>query len=603
MKLNIFKFADNFKFSMTMIKRISGFGLSMVAVLILFSSCVNEDYDLEKGIVAEGTLFENISAPIGNVEKITIENLLFADEGTSSAVQADADGNLYIDFAGGNASADVEVPSLSLGRIELEDQVIAFDIPAEFRQLVNSGFINTDWTLAYSTLIGNEKGLELQTPIEISSVLPDGIKKISEVYLDASLSCDFSVNAGVMHVSEGFSISFPSFINVSKKGNSADFEVLDSHVVKFVKDAVLSADSPLSLELSFDRISVSDSNIANGKISFTDEIKIEGDFYVSSKDLDFIPENIKIVMGVAFDEIKVTEVLASLNYTTNLPDEDITIGELPELLSGKGVCVDLYNPVLSLALENGSPFGFSLDADVTAYSASGSQELHIGSNGVANSNYIYIPAESSKEFMFSRRELASVPQGSANIVIPALGNLIKQVPERLRIHDLNVELEDKMTTVKVGSRFNVGVDYGMSSQLAFGEDLYLSVVQDIKDLNLSLDVNIRSAELSMEIVNSIPVDFALEAVCLDAAGNVLNGTNVSIDKTIAAGSHTSPTSTPAVLRIENNADQLNVASLRLTLTATSENPAFHGVCLNKNQGLEIKNMVLTLPDGIGVELK
>ena len=578
----------------------------MLAVLgfsFLFSSCVNEDYDLNKGIVAEGTLFENISAPIGNVEKITIENLLFADESSSSAIQADADGNLYMDFAGGNASASVEVPNFSLGRIELEDQVIAFDIPAEFRQLVNSGFINKDWTLAYSTLVGNDKGLELQTPIEISSALPEGIRKISEVYLDAALSCEFSVNAGVMHISEGFIISFPNFIHISKKGTSADYEVIDSHVVRFVKDAVLSAGSPLSLKLSFDSITVADSNLSNGKISFADEINIEGDFYVDSKDLNYIPENIKIIMGVAFDEIKVTEAMASLKYTASFPNEDIIIGELPELLSGKGVCMDLYNPVLSLTLENGSPFGFSLDADVTAYSASASHKLHIGSNGQANSDYVYIPAESSKEYMFSRRALASLPQGAANIVLPALGELIKQVPERLRIHDLNVCLDDKMTKVKIGSRFNVGIDYGMSSQLAFGEGLYLSVVQDIKDLNLSLEADIRSAKISMDIVNSIPVDFAIEAVCLDAAGNKINSTKVSIDKTIAAGSHTSPTSTPVVLAIENNAAQFNVASLRLSLTATSSNPAFHGVCLNRNQGLEINNIVLTLPDGIGVELK
>ena len=589
-----------------MIKRISGFRLSMLSALgfiFLFSSCVNEDYDLNKGIVAEGTLFENISAPIGNVEKITIENLLFSGEGSSSVIKTDADGNLYMDFAGGNASATVEVPSFSLGRIELDDQVIAFDIPAEFRQLVNSGFINTDWTLKYSSLVGNQKGLDLQTPIEISSTLPDGIKKISEVYLDADLSCDFSVNAGVMHISEGFSISFPSFIHISKKGNSTDYEVIDSHVVKFVKDAVLSAGSPLSLKLSFDRISVADSNLSNGKISFDDAINIEGDFYVDSKDLSYIPENIKIIMGVAFDEIKVTEAIASLNYTASFPSEDITIGELPELLSGKGICMDLYNPVLSLELENGSPFGFSLDAEITAFNASGSHNLHIGSKGQTNSDYIYIPAESSKEYMFSRRKLESVPQGAANIVIPAMGELIKEVPERLRIHDLNVNLDDKMTKVKIGSRFNVGVDYGMSSQLAFGEDLYLSVVQDIKDLNLSLEADIRSAKISMDIVNSIPVDFAIEAVCIDAAGNKINSTKVSIDKTIAAGSHTSPTSTPVVLAIENNAAQFNVASLRLSLTATSSNPAFYGVCLNRNQGLEINNIVLTLPDGIGVELK
>ena len=579
----------------------------MVAALgfiFLFSSCVNEDYDLNKGIVADGTLLENISAPIGNVEKITIDKLLFADEGNSSTIKADADGNLYMDFAGGEASVDVEVPDFSLGRIELENHVIAFDIPAEFRKLVNSGFFTQDWTLNYSSLVGNPKGLELQTPIELSSELPEGIKTIYEVYLDADLSCDFSVNAGVMHVSEGFTISFPNFIHISKKGNSAEYDVIDSHIVKFVKDAVLSAGNPLSLSLTFDRVSVTDSDYANGRIAFSDKIYIEGDFYVDSKDLRYIPENIEIIMGVAFDEIKVSEVMASLDYTASFPNETIRIGNLPDLLTGKGVCVDLYNPVLSLSLENGSPFGFSLDADITSYSSSASHNLHIGSKGQVNSDYVYIPAKSTKDYKFSRRALTSLPQGAVNVVLPAMGDLIKQVPERLSIHDLNVNLDDEPALVKIGSKFNVGIEYGMSSQLAFGGDLYLSVDQEIKNLNLSLGVDIRSAELSMEIVNSIPVDFSIKAVCLDYAGREISGTKVSIDKNIAAGSHTSPTATKAVLRVENNGGtEFNVSSLKLSLVATSANSAFHGVCLNKNQGIEINDIVLTLPDGIGVELK
>ena len=144
--------------------------------------------------------------------------------------------------------------------------------------------------------------------------------------------------------------------------------------------------------------------------------------------------------------------------------------------------------------------------------------------------------------------------------------------------------------------------YSLSSPLAFGEELYLSFTEDIKDLNLKLDMNIKSAELDMVLVNSVPVDFDITAVCLDAYGNEDPQTRVYIDRTIAAGSHVSPTSTPVVLKIENGREALDVSSLRLTMTATSVNPDFHGVCLNRNQGLEINDIVLRLPDGIGVKL-
>jgi len=111
-----------------------------------------------------------------------------------------------------------------------------------------------------------------------------------------------------------------------------------------------------------------------------------------------------------------------------------------------------------------------------------------------------------------------------------------------------------------------------------------------------------SAVLEMDIINTIPVDFEISAICLDSSGNELNDTQVTVDNKIAAGSLTSPTNTPVKLTINSKSGKIDISSIKLNMRGSVSDPKFFGVCLNRNQGLEINDIVLTLPDGIGFGL-
>lgn len=506
-----------------------------------------------------------------------------------------------MEFAGGQVSTEISVQEFNLGSLDLDDQHISFVIP---EQLAGLPANMLDLTIKYSDVV--KEGLAFSMDLAIDTPLPEGIRNVSEVYLDSELECTFSVSDGTMYVSEGFEFSFPEFINLSAKGTSADYEVVDNHVVRFVKDAVLSSTSPLSLDLSFNRIDIAEKNLfsaADGskKVHLTDAVDVKGDFYIKTKDFTVLPDDIDIAIKVAFEDMDVTKAMAEIDLGAELSGEDVAIDELPEILKGDGICIDLYNPVIGLAITNHSPFDFSIDADITSYTATGAHDVHLGSHGINNDRYVIVPSSSTKDYHFSRRPLATVPQGVSNVVVPAIGELIKELPDRISIHDLEVSVENGLTMVETGSSYDASVAYDLSAPLAFGEDLYLSVKQDV-ELNLEMGVKISTAKVSLDITNSIPVDFDIDAVCLDAYGNEVTATRVSIDKTIAAGSVDKPTVTPVVLSIDNSLDKLEIRSLRLTMNATSVNPEFQGVCLNRNQGLEIKNIVLALPGGIGVEI-
>lgn len=569
--------------------------LSTAAAAFLFSSCVDKDYDLNNGITSEATLMENLAAPIGNIEKITLDKLLFSEPGSDNGISYNEDGDIYMELAGDDSRMTVGVQYFGLGGLYLDGQNIEFDIPDQIEGLPSQ---YVDMTLKYSDVAG--EALSLAMDLELETELPDGIRSVSEVYLDSSLECTFNVWNGIMYVSKGFEFVFPDFLSISLKSSSNSYEVVGNKV-RFLRDAVLSEDSPIELSLSLDCLRVSEEDVYTDRygrrmIRLDGSIDINGDFYIKTKDYQYIPDDLSLNINVSCAEMYVTEVLASLDFEYEIDGANLYIDRLPEIFQGDDVCVDLYNPMISLAVYNGSPFGLSLDADISAYTDTKVNELHLGSYGIENDSYIYIPESSSKEYIISRRAMTSVPQESVNVVVPELADLIKEIPRSISIDNVNVKASNGLTMIETGRDYEVAMEYSFSSPLSFGEDLHVAFTQDL-DLNFSLGVDIKSAELEMEIVSTIPVDFEIAAEC-----PYDEGMKVSVDKAIASGSLDSPVTTPVVLRIENEDGDFNVSSLRLTLTAGSVNPEFHGVCLNRNQGLEINDIVLRLPDGIGVKL-
>lgn len=571
--------------------------MAVAIPILFFVSCVNQEYDLTKPITTDATFLENVSFPVGDVEKITIESLMLADsEGTG--IICDENGDYHVEFTTGDFSTVIEVPDIVLNGMRFEDQDVTIPIPGSF---IESSELLGDISLKYSELNGDEP-LKFDMDIEFNSELPYQVIDVEKVELDAMLECHFNLNEGKVTVLEGFTLDFPEYVYLSPTNSASNYEVVDEHIIRFTENVELSSQNQLTIPFHFEKVVVPDDMIVHvedgpDKLLANDYVHVTGDFIIKSADFATIPESLLITVTMGVSDLCVTEARLKLDYNIDVPDEEVVIDELPEILQGGDFVVDLYNPLLFVNAVNNSPFDFNIDAYVTAYSGFEENNIYIGQNN----DPLLVYGNTVKDYYFSRRDM-DVPDGCENIVIPQIGNLIKNIPDRLLIHDINVSSLTDMITVNAGESHTATVSYAMKAPLSFGEELYLSFTQDIENLNLQFDLDIPSAEVSMTLVNSIPIDFAVSAVCIDENGEEIEYTKVNLDRSISAGTQNSPSETPLTLTIENEQETLNVSSLRLTMVATSnEDSAFHGVCLNKNQGFEIKDITLKLPEGIGYE--
>lgn len=571
-----------------------------VPVLLFFvSSCVNPDYDLSKEIVTDATLFENISVPVGNLKKITIGEILFSSDASIDALKEDENGDYSLEFVSDELEMEISVPSFELENIQMETLTVENFSTGPFAGMDPS---IVDVTINYSDVTGAPLSHDMQ--IEVDTELPYELEDIKEINLDASLTFYFNVNAGAIYVKEGFRIQFPEYLHLSKNDDSDDYQVNDDgHSIVFVKDTKVGSDSPLALTMSFNKLEVPSGFIVDQgadlpkKLVVDDVVNIEGDFYLKTKDFTYIPENIDIIMYVGIEDLAVRSALLKLNPEIQLPEDDIMLDEIPDILKGENICADLYNPIVGLSLNNNTPFAFQISAAISAFK--NDDELKIAIPG-ASYGMFDLKADSVTEFTISRRE---VEGASNNIVIPEIGDLIKNIPDRFRVHEVDIQPAADFIEINAGTTYHVSLGYNVYAPLAFGKDLSLSFTQDVENLGLDYEnVGISSLTLDMVLVNSIPLTFGISAVCLDEEGNEIRQTRINMSDSIKAGSPDSPTELPITITVENDLNDLKVDGLRLQMTAES-NAEYEGICLNNNQGFEINDIVLSLPDGVKVSLE
>lgn len=580
-----------------------GHMLHVLGILFFITSCINPNYDMDKVVADEATVFENISLPVGDVEKLTLEQILFTNGEMPQSVSKNEDGDLYINLFSEKYSSSYDVPASFYLNTFAFDGLYVNMYAGEFAGLSTSSI--PAQTITYSSINGG-KPFDVNSQLDINTNLPSEIYDIKNIKLEADMKCYLQAYGAPITLKKGFEIIYPNFVYLEKKDNIASYTVVDGHILRFNSDVRLddsNSDLSKTLELSvlLDHFRIPDGSVkiddsGNRYLSLDDLIGMNGDFSLYTKDVPVIPEMISLEFTMDYKKSPVKSGEVSLDVSLDIADQFMTISEIPEIFTGNNICLDLYNPQITVEIVNSTLLPCSMTTDIIANNSTGS-EMKLS---LTKADGLSVAAESSANYVISRRE-THVPSGTVNIVKPVIGDIFKAMPDEIAVRNCSIEVPKEFVNIVVGKVYQASVDYCVMSPLSFGEDLSLSFTQDIKNLGLELEADIKSVVFELNLVNSIPLDFSLSAICIDENGNEVSDTKVTLDNDIKAGSHEFPVSTSLNLEIQTAGGKLNIDGLRLTMQANAPDAAYVGIPLNEKQGFEIKDIVLTLPDGIGIE--
>lgn len=600
-------------------------------VIACASGCVNEQYDLNKGIDMTIGADVNISVPVGSTEFIEIGDFLKIEESENNMIFMDeTTGDYYLSFAGKEPfSTKIEVPEINLGTVESEPVTVKLDI-SENSKLKD--FIGEPIDPDLIDLIGRAEfeydiPETAQMPITIDEELPEQVKDIRKINLNTAINFNFSISEGATSLSD-IVIVFPEFMTVESAPTQTGVIVSEGHKVSLNIPLSIGngQQSPISIiikEIDFEKmpkgmgvVSVDGKNrVIIGTESDPVTVDVSGKIKVNLNDFSQVPAEIEVTMNISLDQLVVESAEVKIDASEIVDDQNIEVGELPEFLTSNTVILDVYNPVIRLDVQNGSPLAASLDADINAFIGEEStldSPIHIGANGNPGTEPISISPNTDASIFVSRRgEHDNRQPGDIDIAVPAIADLIKTVPEKLTISNIAINADsDSYLTVSPGESYECSVAYGVSAWMAFGPDLLIEYSTDIKDLNKSLnpggdgetsgegqeqggldyEIDLRNVEIKFNLHNSIPLNVVLQAVPIDVYGNVMEDVEVKLTGDVKAGSVESPALCPIAVNLKATLESIKTFDgIKLTIMGTSSEETV-GVVLNSKQGIQLTDV-------------
>lgn len=611
----------------------------IVSSFICITACVNEEYDLSKGIDTTINVNGDISAPLGSTEKILIGDFFEIDP-QNSAISV-VDGDYVLSLSGDMVRHDIDVPELGISGISVGNS----ENPGGYR--INMDIPDTQPVEGvqipdrpYEFTVAGEK----ETAIEINEEVPEYIAGIGKIELNSvmsismRLSRDDGRSEGEITIGEGFSLVFPDYITIVKEGGSVDYEVLDGNVVRFASSASLTPSAPLGFRLGIAGIDFGrmpdGQGLVNGCIVIDDIIGMQ-DVSISANARSFgevisdLPSSLSIDIDMSVSDIEIETVEVVFNPEITVDDQTVEIGEMPEFLSEEGNRLDLYSPVITLMVTNDSPVSAVLQADITSYSNdSQTASIHLGNEDAGAADAVVLRSGVTPVYIVRRAE--DVPDGPVAatndpviIVRDDLSELIATIPDKMTVSDIDVRVLQEtieFDLVNAPDKYSFSFGYDINVPLAFGEELAVSYPYDITGLNEtlnpsssddngSLEIDFSEASVFLTFVNEIPLDLSVAASPIDKDGNVI-GSGIDVELTgiegnsavtVGAGNVGSPSESPAVIRIRADKESLmKLDGFRLDLKGSCGS-GFAGVALNENQGIQLKDISVNIKGGVSTQ--
>lgn len=561
---------------------------------VIACSCVNEAYDLEN-LDGTAVILKDVAMPIGNLDEIKITDIMSFD-GTSM-VSKDSEGNLFFQFKSSDSFAE-------------SIEVKAFEIP-----FTNNAANSHTETFETGPLAGkngsdfpdNEILLpqQFKKAIHIDATLPPEVVDAEYVELAVSMNYTFKVSEGKAYVKKDFNLSFPEWMTIAKADDNDAYSVTDN-VVKFDKEVSIEKEKPFELKLLITKVEFPKGTIQNGNVNFdeADEanmIEVNGNISMKAVDFPIIPATLKVEMALSFKDFTVKKSKVSLDMSLNFAGQSINLPAYPDFFTAEGLVFDINDIFLNLNIKNNLPVGLELDADFQTYKgATLLDNIHIGANPTqgTGTSEIIIPAKTEN----TQIQFSKLGKDGA-IALPAIGEMLTSQPDKIQVSDVTISSLRDWVVITPGDTYDCSLGYELYAPLAFGKDFRFKYDMDFSDLAMDLtDYGINTATLSLNVTNSIPLNFALSAKALDESNQPVEGLSLEVVGDVAAGVHGNPSKSAVELRLKSDSNSVNFNSLALSLTATGPGENHLGTSLNEKQGLKIEGLSLRLPEGATVDL-
>ncbi len=570
---------------------------SSVFVMLAISACsIDRDYDLNKEVDLTVTVVPGATLPIGSLESVSIGPLVRGIVKVQKQVLKKTD---LFDFdEGGNLCVLIDSSKREVNY--LIDSVAILPSLNEDKMEISANF-PSGW-----------KSREIPVKIPIGFTmgtegLGNRISAIKEVDLEP-MEWVISFNLASLKgftLLRGTMIELPDWAFAS--GSSEPFSLTSDHVLTLDKDLTVSSKEGLKVPVTVNRLFV-ESGIQvpdESEMNLEGVISLNGTLRLSSADVTAELSgdvNLDGDASVSIPEGKFNEaevILGETPVVLNLFSFPLTLNLLTSYAD-----LEPYDLECEFQVESRYPVGVEYSTILRIYNdefdALG--EFPLGS--FYGNTPIHFPAEMNTSLYFSGSG-KNAPEGSMSYKIDGLTDILQGRESVMAVTFGSVEVSQDEAWVKV----RPGVDYGFkvtnraSMPLRLGKDASFSADKDIHgfgvDTTMTLDF-ISPMRITMDAVNTIPVDLSLHMEMIDKDGNVVSEYSPVVKSDIKAGTLDSPSSSR--IEVGFNTDTI-VPFDGIRMEFSIGGGVMTNTPLNEKQAIRLKNIALEVPEGLTVDPK
>ena len=571
----------------------------LIAVALLLTSlgittsCIDNSYDLNKDIdmtISAGG--EHLAIPVGYTEKITLDKIIEIEEGDDLQL---VDGEYHLLKKGNIDNATTEITEV---RVTGTTTIIEATEIAEVATALTHG-----QTMAASI---NKTGT-----IEVSAHdIDDAIKEIGA--LKASSPTELIINLGITAGEKmdfdnitftDLKITFPSILDfepyIGLSNNILDLDGLtinkgeEKNISLQVKGYKFGNETPDGKKIIGNTLNINEEVIVEGKT--TVDVKMD-----SSGTINFTPT-------IELQEMDIQSVTGVIQPIIEPTGSTVNLENLPDFLEDDATELDITNPIFTFIAKNPLEAPIILNGTMQGEKNGSIIEgstVILGRNGIDQQDIIL---EKGDNIIALSRLGTGGPEGSKNIKVSNINDLIKKIPDVVKV-DLNPLVEyATYYTVDLTTSYAMESNYDIDIPLNFGSNLKIVYDETIDNFDLDLeDVDIKKAILSINAVNTIPLAMEIKnenVSALDANGNLIKDIDVTVEGTITE-SKDGKAEVSSTLNINLNETAEGAISkldgLKLKVTAVPGQAT--DVQLLSTQWLQLTDMKLKIPNSIKVDL-
>ena len=597
----------------------------------LTTACVDNSYDLSEDLdLTMGLGSNGLSVPMGNVEKIYLNDILSVDE----SVKLDAanqyylveDGTTNFDFTIDNVTTKVDNPTL---RTDPGKPALPFNTVCEILHAADVSSIPVPADKIFS---GEAEGTE-SMDFSVSDISSDikAIHSVSFTPLKVSLSLEwFKSNAALkfdLKELKEVAIVLPPILHVDKSTLSPGW-TLDERNNTLTNSSILfnSANNKEIVSFYIDQAQLKDrSVIENGELTIDPEalnitMKGKADFVNTGSftmtSNDYMDVRLHITVGTPGANNKtnvyVTRAKGVFDPLINPDVESIDIAsELPDFLKDPEVRVNVSNPTLKFNVYPKN--NVQIPADVDFYAT-----LHSIKDGQDQVSPVEFPKytrlyKNTSNVIYFHQDVAPYDPTGLETDAPGkkvqtkkvdnISSLINVLPDRIEV-DLGANGNDKHirvvgeNEVALGQKYSQVVDYTIYVPFEFKNGVTIVYTDETDGMNEDLkDYAADGIQISAEAENTIPLDLKATISAYDMNDKLIPGIQFE-EVDVKAGGGTDATAVTTALTIKATLTDPNLLKkldkLEFKINAASEATSNATHKLVSTQYVQLKNVKLKL---------